>query len=346
MKKMHRKKVLLLWYMQGGNFGDLLIADTVRTFLRSLGINTTDCDVGVPCKDVMEIANSCDFLLFVGGGIIERYIPNVIRYFRDDYHLLNVPYGVMGFGMGTFDYSEYAEQLRFWVRNASFFFVRDAHTRDYLNNLIGQDVAIFSADCVFANKNLTGIHEISSSNSIGVNIRSLPYKDITGDFNWNEIREMVRACDCSVFIPDSDDDFWQAAEELLDIKIPKRKYDLLTSNEKIQATIKELRLCKFVVAMRFHIVLAAALLGVVPIPIAYCPKVAYLARQLGIEDLTVNINEIGMIPVVLEKAKNNRDFYVKVLSDNIEIMKKKATLMFDDVGNILVNDYDAKTGLA
>ena len=72
------------------NFGDVLIYNTVREFLETKGCICDYMDVGEPCIKIIQKANEYDFLLFTGGGIIERYVPNVIRYFEEDIIKLKV----------------------------------------------------------------------------------------------------------------------------------------------------------------------------------------------------------------------------------------------------------------
>ena len=122
------KKVLLLWYTINNNFGDVLIYETVKDTLETSGLEVSYIDVGNPCKDIFYEANKHDFLLFAGGGIIERYVPNVIRYFQEDFDELTVPYGVIGLSIGGFDYTKYKDQIGFWVRNAEFFYTRDEYS--------------------------------------------------------------------------------------------------------------------------------------------------------------------------------------------------------------------------
>ena len=115
------KKILLLWYFEEDNFGDILLYRTTRNFFSDMSIEVISCEVGQPCIEVFEKANQTDFLLFAGGGIIDGGVPNVIRHFKEDYHLLKVPYGVIGLGVADFDYLWCKQQIAFWINNAEFF---------------------------------------------------------------------------------------------------------------------------------------------------------------------------------------------------------------------------------
>ena len=65
------KKILLLWYMGGDNFGDVLLAHTVSSILQQNGFEVDFHEVGDDGREIFKHANQCDFMLFAGGGIIE-----------------------------------------------------------------------------------------------------------------------------------------------------------------------------------------------------------------------------------------------------------------------------------
>ncbi len=88
------KRVLTLYYAEGNNFGDDLIYLTCKNALEKRGMEVVPIMGGTPCIEVIRQANECDFLLFAGGGIIEGYVPNVIRWLKEDYHEMKVPYAV------------------------------------------------------------------------------------------------------------------------------------------------------------------------------------------------------------------------------------------------------------
>ena len=133
------KRVLTLYYAEGNNFGDDLIYLTCKNALEKRGMEVVPIMGGTPCIEVIRQANECDFLLFAGGGIIEGYVPNVIRWLKEDYHEMKVPYGVIGLSIGEFDYSFYKEEISFWIRNATFFYTRDQYSADYLKQLSACD---------------------------------------------------------------------------------------------------------------------------------------------------------------------------------------------------------------
>ena len=148
------KKILLVWYQVGDNFGDVLLYNTTKKYLIETGYEVEKHEIGDATLKIAEHANKCNFLLFAGGGIVERYVPKVIREIRELKKNLDVPYGVIGLGIGKFDYSAYKEAFTFWIMNSQFFYVRDKATMDYFNILSNSDKAVFSGDVVFGNDDL------------------------------------------------------------------------------------------------------------------------------------------------------------------------------------------------
>ncbi|NBH36090.1 polysaccharide pyruvyl transferase family protein [Clostridiaceae bacterium] len=326
------KKVLLLWYMEDDNFGDVLIYDTVSSYLQKNEYIIESHEVGDSALKIIEHANQCDFLMFAGGGIIERYIPEIIRKFDKNYNYLQVPYGIIGFGMGNFDYSNFYTAISFWVNQAEFFYVRDEKTKEQLDHISKSSKVIFSADCVFGNTNIEQYAENIDKALIknkGANFRDLPYKDLTGDFDWNEVNFILQKIGCNTIIPDS-------SKEISQIRINEKplfmdQTQFYSPIEKAYMTVNVISKCEWIVAMRFHVILVAALLGIPSIPIMYCPKVRYLAEQLGIIDLALETYEYRNISEKINILNNAREDYVIKIQKNMERMRKKAQIMFEEV---------------
>lgn len=325
-------KILLVWYMENDNFGDVLIYDTVSSRLLKDGYNVESHAVGDSFLRITEHANQCDFMLFAGGGIIERYIPEIIRKFEKVSGILKVPYGIIGLGMGNFDYSEYSSEIKAWVDQAMFFYVRDEATKNQLDMISKSSKVIFSADCVFANTSID--RYIQTTQGItreghGVNLRDLPYKDITKDFDWEAVNFILKQVNCDIVIPDSSEDaskiFIECENKCL------RKFTNLLPIEKVQVTVNEINKCAWIVAMRFHVVLVAALMGIPTIPIMYCPKVRYLAEQLGITELALEIDEYRNIPQKVDMLCGRREEYLINIKKNVNVMKEKAEAMFEEI---------------
>ncbi len=327
------KRVLLLWYFEEDNFGDTLLYRTTRDFLADHGIETVPYEVGQPCMEIFAEANKTDFLLFAGGGIIESGVPNVIRHFKEDHNMLSVPYGVIGLGVSDWDYSLFKEQITFWIENASFFYVRDEYSQKRLVDLTGLDSVLCSADCVFHNREILkyGSH---IGNRVGINLRNLPFKNRTGDFDTEVLRDVYRECEVTCVIPDASEEQWSKFVKVDNVELLHR-YRHMDRSERIEAIINELRSCEFVIAMRYHVILVAATLGILPIPVIYHEKVRSLVDSLGLSELSVEISEIDEIPDKLRKAKVNKDLYLARCSKNIEQLRKKSDSMYQSIDNYI-----------
>ena len=106
--------VLIVVCLFENNFGDILIYETINKKLRDAGFKTEIVEVSQPlCQSkLIERANNCDFLYFAGGGIIERWAPEIITHFDSLHKDIRVPYGVMGLGTGVFDYGKFSTHVR------------------------------------------------------------------------------------------------------------------------------------------------------------------------------------------------------------------------------------------
>lgn len=332
-KRGRKKRVLVLWYTADKNFGDYLIFKTVSDHLRDWGYECVDMDVGRPYRAIANAARKCDFVWFAGGGIIERGIPNIIRFFRK-FRLfsLGVKYGITGLSIGDFDYQYAKKELRSWVRHSSFFYCRDDYTADYLNSISGSKKAVSSADVVFACDLERMLKEcgqeqpeapdegnVSGPFDLGVNFRELPYVDLSGEMNWTAWTDAILKSTANVIgIPDQYD---------CSGKIRVDYYGQYTPENVLQCIEK----CSTVLAMRFHVLLVAARMGKIPIPINYCPKVGRLAGQLGITDLVLGINDCEGLESAMQKIADNEDRYRKTAAEKVACYEAEAAKMFQTV---------------
>lgn len=325
------KRILLLWHTQNNNFGDVLIYETVRTFLVNCGMKTAYLDVGVSCDEIFNEANKYDFLLFAGGGIIERYIPEVIRKFKANYNKLCVPYGVIGLSVGNFDYSRYREELEFWIANSSFFYTRDLYTASKLKFLCNTNKIQEGVDVVWANNRIC-MKDVKRHQLKGINVRDVPYIDIQGDIHWENLKKIIKKLEISHEICDES----QKSEEV----------NLLDSKQavpySVNTTLEQIWNCRIIVAMRYHVILVAAANGIPVISIKYCQKIEELTKQIKLECYAVNIDEIDKIEkkfYALQQCIEEENIRLKELYLK---MKKEAEKMLETVGKI-INDVEGKS---
>lgn len=320
INKLFKKKVLVLWYPIACNLGDYYIYKTVKNYLEKWGYACIDMDVGLPYNQIAKVARKCDFLWFAGGGIIERGIPDIILQF-EKFHKLSryIKYGITGLSIGEFDYSDNKRSLSYWISNALFFYTRDNYSADELNRIIEGDGAHSSADVVFASDAEKRYSNNTINYDVGINFRDVPYPDLTGDINWNEWSKSVNALDKSVIgIPDQFN-----FSNLVKFNVE--------SEYSPQKALEVISKCDIVVAMRFHVVLFAAKMGKIPIPISYCPKVERLSKQLGVEGLVLGIHDYHELSAKMQDVMNNRDQYLSTISENVYGLQNEIKTVFENI---------------
>ncbi|MDD7021846.1 MAG: polysaccharide pyruvyl transferase family protein [Aeromonadales bacterium] len=320
------RKIIILWYTIGNNFGDRLLYEVVKNKIEQHGYLCESCEIGVSYRELEKKLDNIDFIWFAGGGIIERGIPNIIlnmdRVCRD---FPNIRYGVTGLSIGDFDYSRRSEQLSFWVRNSTFFYTRDEYTEKTLNNISKSKIAKFSADVVFSSQLIKKYKKNAISPILGVNFRNVPYIDLTGDLEWDqwsdEINQIAKkySYGCSI-IPDESSE----QKRLINLNCNVPEYS-------VDSALSTIANSKIIVAMRFHVILVASMLGVPVIPINYCPKVGRLAHQLQIEKLLLEIHDFASLASKFSSLINSYDFYSKTLKNNSDRLRAKSEEMFDKI---------------
>ena len=180
------KKVLLVVCLYEHNFGDILIHQTVSQRLSRAGLTVDTVEVSQPlaASRLVERANASDFLYFVGGGIIERWAPEIIVRFPEVLPALEVPYGVVGLSAGAFDYAWLAPSLRAFADHATFFFTRDAETTETFRRAGARRLPHPGVDVVFARGPAPPQRDAGTRIVTG-GFRNVPYPDVTGDLDWD-----------------------------------------------------------------------------------------------------------------------------------------------------------------
>lgn len=316
-----KKKVLVLWYSVECNFGDYLIHQTVCSFLESWGYEYISMDVGLPYRQIAQKARLCDWIWFAGGGIIERDIPDVIKKFRKFHHIAGrINYGITGLSIGDFCYDTYKVDLSYWVKNSAFFYTRDDYSSFELNRISQSNRAIASVDVVFASKKmLYNYIDAGDTKIIGVNYRDLPYKDLSGEFRFDEWNNEIQELNSEIYIiPDQHD-----LNDKMNFKVFEEYSPM--------AVIKVIEKVEFSISMRYHVILVAAMLGKVSVPICYCPKVRRLAEQLGLQKLQLEVHEYYKLKDVVRYYKENSKELQTVMLNNVNNMRRQADEMFNRV---------------
>ena len=321
------RRVLLLWYMENDNFGDTLISETVRDILNKNDFTVEDIEVGENPQIIIERANKCDFMLFAGGGIIERYLPPILARFSQYVDEILIPYGVIGISVGNFDYDYKSISLGKWVDKSIFFYSRDSRSMKILNRYSETNKVLCSGDCVFASNRIC-INE--AGKKIGINIRDLPYEDINGRLEWDQIKKIRESINAHKLIMDSSNEICN----LLLSNEDEQNYEEFKIKGKIEKAdhiIQDISECRIIVAMRYHVVLVAALMGIPTIAIKYCPKVESLVEQLGIQDIAIKIGEYGNIHPKFNEVMLNYSEYQGIIRENVGKLRRCVLEMFEVV---------------
>lgn len=325
--KKKKKRVLVLWYTVDNNLGDYYIYTTVTSFLRQWGFEYVSMEVGSPYECIAQAAKRCDFVWFAGGGIIERGIPNIIlnieKYLQCS---RRVKYGITGLSIGEFDYSKAADSLSSWVRNSEFFYTRDAYSANELNRISNSTKVKACVDVVFALDVESIVEKIDNSFELGINFRELPYVDLSGEFQWERWNEEISRINKTIAgIPDQHDCSDKVGYKLEKDYTPEKALNIIGQ-------------CEDVLAMRYHVLLLAARLGKIPIPIAYCPKVTRLAEQLGITGLTLGVHDYDKLAGIIRLADDNKIDYDKIIKDSVRQCECEAQTMFNNIEEYMLRE--------
>ena len=308
-----RKRVLLAVCLYEGNFGDILIHETVEERLKRAGFEVETVEVSEPLavSSLVLRANASDFLYFVGGGIIERWAPEVIVRFPEVLGELTVPYGVVGLSTGEFDYQRLAPSLRAFADYATFFFTRDRESAETFRLAGASRVPEPGVDVVFSRDPLSA-DPAGTRALISAGFRNVPYPDVSGELDWASWSRRLKAVGTSVLMEDC-----SAAQEQLGIPISR------------VGIVNTINLSRMVIAMRFHVVLMAALLGVPTIPVAYCPKVSRLADQLGLARFCLNIHDHHRLEETAGELERRSAEVSFTLRERVEALRREARGILD-----------------
>lgn len=305
--------VLLVVCLFENNFGDLLIYETVARKLKNAGFQTVTAEISkrLAAAKLIEQANCCDFLYFVGGGVIERWAPEVIRHFDVLHPQLQVPYGVVGIGTGEFDYTAFGDALKAFAERAAFFYTRDEESARPFKTAGATKLPVAGVDVVFANNTL--VHLNRFGDAIQASFRNVPYMDITGDLDWTAWGKALRRIGVTSLIWDC-----HSAQEQLGIPV---------SDAHVLRQIAESRV---IVAMRYHIILLASMMGVLTIPVVYCPKVMRLARQLGIEDYCLGLHDHDKLELTFQRLQANASALRRTIDARVADLRIQAEILMED----------------
>jgi polysaccharide pyruvyl transferase WcaK-like protein len=118
-----------------------------------------------------------------------------------------------------------------------------------------------------------------------------------------------------LFIPSVkiDKDGYTVIKDLMPVP---EKAQVLNYNAHFNAVIAALSCTDVLVGMRLHSLILATIMGVPVVPVSYCGKVKSYLEQIGLEDMYLNVEDLGketFTAQILNNFENiweNRSYYI------------------------------------
>jgi polysaccharide pyruvyl transferase WcaK-like protein len=318
LQRATKTKILLVVCLYENNFGDILIHKTIDKKLRQAGFETEHVEIsdGLNRSRLIERANNCQFLYFVGGGIIERWAPEIITSFDRLHPWLKIPYGVVGLSTGNFDYSRFHHSLKVFSEKAGFFYTRDKDSIETFRKAGARKLPQAGVDVVFASDEISALRTTGRMRT--AHFRNVPYIDVTGDLDWPRWSAALRKIGVESLVPDC-----SQAQKQLGIPIDT------------DSPIGQISKSEIVVAMRFHTILVASMMGSLTIPINYCPKIKRLSQQLGIGPYCLELSDHDKLEATFQQLISEKQDVLRVVGNNVKRLKLRANSIIANTIKVL-----------
>lgn len=259
-----------IWgWWQGNNLGDNWIKKTLSYYF--------------PTADFLETSvqnfEKYDFIICGGGGL---FVHDVISPWNKLTNKIarKTAFGMLGLGAEFPHASNKAADI---YKKAKFFFVRDQYSLDcmHLSHIER------SYDVTFS-KPLNRVEESE------INTEKL-------FFVWRDGHELLQNDSFNDYIQSgSSKEEWD--EHLHGKFVDIVEDDFQTDGDDIEDRIEG---CGFVVAGRYHGIVAAIQKGLPFVAIDICPKIRALLEECGLDEYCIKISEIDKVDELIEKAKRN-----------------------------------------
>ncbi len=319
---------------------------------------------------IIEQARQSDALIVGGGGIFQDYwgsqkntvltsqqaglpfyssLPLLGR-------LLEKPVLLYGVGAGPLFSAEGEELTRLSFEYATFSTIRDSASQELLLSLgvpakkmrITADPAFgLQADAVRAREILNGLFVDPNRPVVGVCLRNW---DIGIEQSvWQAetaagLDDFTDQTNCSyIFLPFQDLPVSPLTRDPLaaDAVIQQMKHHrdcvLVPTQEDPAVTAGILSTCTLIVGMRYHSIVFASSVGVLPVALAYDSKVTHLMHSLGLAETTLPLSDLSGAALLscLTQVWENRALYRKQLAGSVALLKKSAEGNFQAVRKLL-----------
>ncbi|WP_188206917.1 polysaccharide pyruvyl transferase CsaB [Alkalibacillus aidingensis] len=303
-------------------------------------------------REKLRAMRQADVLVSGGGGLLQDTYPTKIIFGPLPYYLLIAFLGklmgckVMFFAQGVGPVnSRYGKWLmRTFANRANLITVRDQGSKDLLEKLkVRKPETIVTADIAFAYPaseddacltNLPG--EVQGQKLVGVSIRP-----------WFEekklYQELAKYLDqlieeqgyTPVFIPMEGQHDVKASGWVVDQMEHGDECHVLGPDFTPNQYLQMMKHCQFVIGMRLHSVIFATIAGVPMIPISYDPKVEAIAKQIGVWDYGMRLEDVSLellnekseaihedLPAVKRQVEKSREERKQVALRNVELLEE------------------------
>ena len=286
--------------------------------------------------------NKCDYVLIGGGGLILRNIGLQ----ADLIYELRRPFGLIGVSVEA-HHRSMRPFLEVVKEKAEFLLVRDAQSREYLDNhskvIVGPDLTfLYPFDRVNEVKNDT----------CGFNLRNWHYwkGELHGRFHnlmqrtHNRFPSTERSYPLSKWEPDRAVSI--VKKEFKDVlPVPLYFEDGVTNDVQVLARYFDnvpegfdanlLGRVRYLVAMRYHALVYAAQCGIPFISLSYQPKNVTFCRDIGLDVLSVDIHRIGELEGKIQYLKHHHAGLREHLLSYREDCSKDIQRIFRAIANLI-----------
>jgi polysaccharide pyruvyl transferase WcaK-like protein len=300
----------LIGYYNHNNSGDDKILSCIMKIF--CGHNISVVGSYEEAYQKIDMLNSCDFVLFGGGGLVCPNSNYAAQLFRN----ITTRFGCIGLGIEFRD--ETNEELIVSIEDkAEFVWVRDSESSDLLNchTILGNDITFYDP---------LPIAEPQENDVCGVNLRPWDVDwdiSLCKDILKKHFKELI-----ALPFHCGDNDTQCDTESLLGIPIA----------EGISLDEAYTR-CQFIVGMRFHSIVYAVQSGIPFLSLPYWPKNYRLCSDLGLTEYLV---ELGNIEILGDKIDAMRSDYGNIRDDLINYR----SIAICDTKNAVL-DVKARMGL-
>ncbi|MGM8215068.1 polysaccharide pyruvyl transferase CsaB [Bacillaceae bacterium W0354] len=312
-----------------GNTGDEAILDTIVHELKELhgheltvfslrpgetserhGVKSVYRGWRQQFKEKIRAMREADVLISGGGGLLQDTYPTKIIFGPLPYYLLiaflgklngcKVMFFAQGIGPVNTRYGKFL--MRVFGNRANLITVRDGGSKELLHELgVRKPETVVTADIAFAYPEthddtcLNSLPEVvRGSRLVGVSIR--PWFDEKKLYRELAVYldELISQGFTPVFIPMEGHHDVKASNWVVEQMEHAEKCHVLGPDFTPNQYLQMMKHCEFVIGMRLHSVIFSTVAGTPVVPISYDPKVEEIAKQVGVWDYGMRLEDVDV----------------------------------------------------